>query len=220
MVKGKQLLDEVQLYIDDPSYSRFVEINRAYRKLCMLVDYNWLRKEGENLLEFEADTSTYTIPMSGIRVIEGIYVKGGSDARWKLLEETPPLLFETVVRENQDLNAADNTSKPVAYKLEGGPNYTMSITPVPDQAYDVRINYIESTEEIKIDSQVNLPSDYSDTVSQLAAGYILERNKDELRQRYGLTLIARATGEFENVVRDSHKNRISHIDRTPQTWMM
>ena len=218
-MKGLKILEEVRQFLDDPSYSRFVEINRAYRKICKLTDFNWLRKTDETAITFQASESNYVINMSNIRVLEGVYVKGGNDARWKLLEEAPPLLFENEVRRNQDLNATDNTSKPLFYKLEGGPHYTMEVTPTPDQAYSVRLNFIESTPEIKIDTEVNLPSDYMDTVAMLSAGYVLERSTDQQRQQYGFLLIGRATGEFESLTRDSHKNRTQTIDRTPQTWM-
>ena len=218
-MKGKRILDEVRFLIHDPSYTRFHEINRAYRKICKLTDFNWLRKEDETAVAFSADTSTYTIPMSNIRVLQDVYVKGGNDARWKQLEETTPRLFEIKVRESQDLNASDNTSKPVYYKLEGGPDYILSISPTPDQAYSVRLNYIQTTPEIVIDSEVNIPGNYFDTVSMLASGYILQHSSDERLRGEGSQFVSEAFSEFDNLVRDSHHNRTRDIDRTPRAWM-
>ena len=218
-MKGQEILNEVRLFLDDPSYTRYVEINRAYRTICKLTDFNWLRKADEGIVSFNADVSTYNINMSQIRVLTGIYVKGGNDARWKYLEEVPLKLFQTKVRQTQDLNATDNTSKPEYYSLSDGPNYTLSISPTPDQSYSVRLEYIQSTPIIDHSSTVNLPEDYIDTVAMLAAGYILERNTDEQRRMYGFTLMNRATSEFSNLANDSHRNRTDNIDRTPIKWI-
>jgi len=218
-MKGKRILDQVKYFLNDPSYSRFHEVNRAYRKVCILTDHNWLRREDETALAFETDTSTYTIRMDNIRVLQDVSVKGGNDARWKQLTEVDPRLFEIKVREAQDLNAEDNTTKPVYYKLEGGPNYKLSISPTPDQAYSVKLSVIDSTPEIKIDSDVNIPSDYIDTVAMLAASYIMGRSSSEQTQREGIQLQAEAFSEFDNLVTDAHHNRTKDIDRTPIAWM-
>jgi len=215
---GLEILREVRLFTDNPGYSRYVEINRAYRKIAKMVDFNFLRKSDESIISFIADQSTYTINMKEVRAITGIYVKGGNDARWKYLEEVEPKLFQIKTRENQDLNASDNTTKPEFYSLSDGPNHTLSIVPTPDQAYSVRLEFIQSTQEVTQHSNVNLPEDYLDTVAMLAAGYILERDSDDDRRRYGIVLINRATGEFSQLVRDSHHNRTNDVDRTPIAW--
>lgn len=218
-MRGQKILSEVKYLLDDPTYSRYVEINQAYRKVCKLTKFNWLRETSETLLSFMASTSTYSLDMNRMRVLSGLYVKGGNDSRWKLLEEATPLLFEYKVREYQDRNGTDSTSKPLYYMMQGGQTTKISVTPTPDQAYSVRVNYIISTPEIEADTIVNLPENYFDTVATLAAGYILERNSNPERKQYGMTLIGRAMSEFEDLVRDSHPNHTLNIDRKEQEWM-
>lgn len=220
MIKGQDILKEVRVRIDDVGYSRYYEINQAYRKICKLTKFSWLRDFSETILSFEASTTEYILDMSNMRVMTGLYVKGGNDARYKMMEEVNPALFEIKVRENQDVNGTDTTSKPAFYKIDGGgPEARIFITPTPDQAYTVRVNWIRSTQTIAHDVSVNIPTDYFDTVAMLAAGYILERLPDPERKQYGATLIARATDEFEDLVRDSHPNRLLDIDRKPQAWL-
>lgn len=219
MVTGKRILDELVLLLDDPSYTRFNEINQAYRKLCKLTKFTWLRVSDESMLSFQTSTTSYSIDMSKMRVLTGIFVKGGNDARWRLLEETPPELFETEVRRNQDRNGTDSTSKPMFYKIMGGQRPTIEITPTPDQVYSVRVDYIRTTEEIKTDSKVNIPENYFDSLAKYAASMVLRRVVDPERKNLGMIYEAEATEEFNQMARDVFNNRTFDLGVKPRSWI-
>jgi len=218
-MKGEALLELVKRYLDDPGYSQYDEINTAYRKCCKLTKFFWLRKNSESLLSFQSGMDNYQLDFSTIRVLTALYVQGGTDLRWTMMEECDPALFESKVRDWQDRNANDTTSRPLIYKLEGGPMATVTINPVPDQAYSVRVDYIEHTPTISKETVVNLPADHRDSVAALAASYVLERLSDPERKQYGQVLQQRALGEFGELVRDSTPNRIGSIDRKPMRWI-
>lgn len=219
MVKGGKILTEVQYLLDDPSYKRYVEINRAYRDVAKNTAWNWLRGSSETLLKFESTVSSYFIDSSNIRRITGIWVKGGDDQRYRLLEEVPLELFETKVVESIDQNGTSSNARPMFYKLEGGPQPKVTLTPIPDQAYTVRVDYIESVEEISQDTDVNLPHDYFDLVAMLAAGYILERVADPERKQLGDRYMMRATQGLSDMVKDSHANRTGGITTIARKWL-
>lgn len=220
-MKGKDVLTEVRYLIDDPTYSRFIEINQAYRKITKITQFNWLRVSDENMLSFVASTSSYTLDMTKMRVLQRIMVKGGTDSRWRILEEAPPLLFEQKVRESTDSTGAQRESKPKFFKIEGaGRSTKIEVTPTPDLAYEARVDYIKKTDDITLDSDIAMPEDYKDTLAKLASGYILRRDltKPE-RAQLGVLYIQEATQEFEDLVRDSHPNRTFDIDRIAQPFL-
>ena len=219
MVKGSKILEEVQYLLDDPGYRRYVEINRAYRTLAKNTAWNWLRESSESLLEFASTVSSYTLDTSNVRRITNIWVKGGSDQRYRLIEEVPLELFEEKVLESIDENGTSSNARPMYYKLEGGSQPKITLTPIPDQAYTVRVDYIASVTEIKADTDVNLPHDYFDLVAMLATGYILERLSDPERKQLGMTYIIRATEDVDNMVRDAHANRTVNVTTQPQKWL-
>jgi hypothetical protein len=216
---GKKILEELRLLIDDQGYTRFNEINQSYRKLCKLTKFTWLRVSDENLLSFQADTTSYDLDMSRMRVLTGLFVKGGNDARYRLLEEVPPELFEVEVRRNQDTNGVDTTSKPLYYKIMGGQVPRIEITPTPDQAYTVRVDYIRTTETITIDGNVNLPENYFDSVAKYAASLVLRRVSDPERKNLGAIYEAEAFSEFSDLVRDTFNNRTFDLGIKPRSWM-
>ena len=219
-MKGKDILTEVQALINDPAYSVFTEINRAYRSICRTTKYNWLRETNEDLLAFKAEESTYRVRMAFVRVLQGIWVREPSnERRWRMMEEVSPALYEERVADRRNNDGSDNTSRPEFYKLEGGPTTTITVTPTPDQSYTVRVNYIKHIQSIGLDDTPALPEAHLDTVAQLAAGYILETSSDPVKQAHSQKLIGRATENAGDIVRDTHANRTRNIDRVQQAWL-
>jgi|SRR3990167_924133 len=215
---GKKILEELKILLDDPRFSRFNEINQAYRRICKVTKFSWLRVSSETLLSFQESTTTYSLDMKNIRVLTGVFIKGGTDSRWRLLEEAPPELFENLVRSNNNADGTERVSTPSKYVIRGGPVATIEITPSPDSSYNVRVDYIKSVQDITIESEVNLPSDYFDTVAKLAAFYVLRLNSDQIKQQLGINYYNEAMDEINLLVRDSHNNRTIDLDRKQQTW--
>ena len=219
-MKGKDILQEVQHLINDPAYTRFTEINRAYRSICRTTKYNWLRETNEDLLAFKAEEPMYRVRMPFVRVLQGIWVREpSSEQRWRMMEEVSPALYEQKVADRRNNDGSDNTARPEFYKLEGGPTTTITVTPTPDQSYTVRLNYIKHIQSIGLDDTPAMPEAHLDTVAQMAAGFILEDNSDEAKRLRGEKLIGRATVDSEDIVRDTHANRTRNIDRVQQEWL-
>ena len=218
---GQEILKEVRHLLNDPRYSRYTEINRAYRRICRETSFNWLRVTSEDALKIKANITTYRINMSGMRVLQRIWVKEPSnEQRWVLLEEAPPQFFEEKVSSNRNADATDNTKRPDFYKLEGGQNATITFTPTPDQAYTTRVDFIRHFETIGREESPAIPNAYHDTVAMLAAGMILQtRGNPQEDFAVGGQYIADAMGQVANLVRDSHPNRTIDFDRTQQDWL-
>jgi len=218
MTTGFDILKEVQYLTDDPSYSRYVEINRAYRTILKTTAFNWLRKTSTDLISFEQDVSTYTLDTANIRRIQSIWVKGGTNQNWTKIEEVPPQLFEEKVADSITQEGDVNTNRPIYFKLEEGPNPVVTISPTPDTSYTCRVDYIENAKEINRSSLVNIPTDYFDIISHMAAGFILERLSDPERKQLGQTYISRSVRDIDNMIKDTHPNRIKSITTKPAKW--
>ena len=220
MIQGKDILEELKHLVDDPAYSRFFEINRAYRYICRLTAWNWLRRQSDTLIVFSASTSDYSLNMASMRSLVSIHTKGGTDDRWRLLEETPVSLFEVRKREHQDANGTDRTAKPLYYKLMGfGASATISVLPKPDQTYSVRVTYILRTPEIEAEKEVLLPPEYASTIALLAASYLLERHADPLKQQIAARYKEDALEELQSMLKNTHPNRTVDLDRKPVNWI-
>jgi len=217
---GQEILEEVRQIINDPAYTRFNEINRAYRRICQITKFNWLRERSETLLSIKSGVTEYYVSMPKVRVLQRIWVKEPSDyQRWKLMEEVPPQLFEEKVADNRNNDATDDTKRPEFYKLEGGPTRIITVTPTPDQDYTARVDYIKHYQQIGREDMPVIPEAYHDTIVQMAAGYILETSPDPIKQQYASRLLDRTANESADLVRDTHANRTENIDRVPTTWL-
>lgn len=214
-MKGKDILDEVRVLASDPTLSSFGEINQAYEEIATLTSFNFLRNVDEASLKFKSGITVYTIKMHGIRVLESIEVKGKVDLQWTALQEVDHSLFEVKVAEVTDASGAQTTGEPKWFTLIGGPDYTMTVTPSPDQDLDGRIISIQNIPLITAEKEVNFPRGYSKLVlSKLAAGMLLikQTNKPE-RVALGTNYMNEARAVFSKVVRDVHENRTKDIDR-------
>lgn len=220
MNRGEAILTEVRFLTKEADYTRFTEINRAYREILRRTKFTWLRVSDEQMLTFKTNQETYLLNTEKIRVLTRIWVRQSDGSqRWKLLEEAPPQLFESKVWGARDSDGSDDLARPKFYKLESGPTVELTVSPIPDQDYSAKVDYIEHVSEITAGSVPRLPPAYDDTVSLLAAGYILESSADAGKAGYGQTLIGRAEGLIESLVSDSAPNRTIDIDRVEQPWM-
>jgi hypothetical protein len=79
-MNGNQILEEVRILIDDSAFSRFQDINRAYRQICAKANWRWLRKSSTGLTFFNTTTNTYTLRTTDIQQILGVFIRGTSSS--------------------------------------------------------------------------------------------------------------------------------------------
>lgn len=220
-MKGKHILTEVKRLISDQTYSDYSEINRAYRDICKLAGWTFLKETSETLLVGVASQASYSLNLNNFRRFEAIWIKSSSGTQvFKEVFEVTPKIFENIKSGNTN---ADGTliesSTPTHYKVMGGAVTSITFTPVPNESFTARIDYIKLTEEILAETTPSLPQAHHDTVAMLAAGYILELDKDPVRVRLGEKFVTRARSSFDRIVNDNQPNRTDNIDRTPRRWI-
>ena len=95
-MKGSEILNEVRFLINDMGYTRYSEINRAYREMGRITRHNWLRGQSEEMVEFADGVTSYWLDLAGIRVLKALWVKGNDSGAkyWHLMEEVSNQLFE------------------------------------------------------------------------------------------------------------------------------
>jgi len=215
---GQEILDEVRFLINDSQYTRYTEINRAYRKILRITNFNFLRVTSESLITVVAGQAEYTLDLTGIRRIERIWVYGtqSSEQHWQLMEEAPPQLWEEKKMSITQPDGTVRSDKPNWYKIEGT---TLSLTPTPDAVYSVRVDYIQDIPTLARESEPLIPRAYHDLLADLAASDILSRSKDPIDVARSQQLKAEAMSEFDDLVGDVHPNRTYNIDRKPITWI-
>ena len=215
---GEQILNEVRFLIDDMGYSRYNEINRSYRKIGRITRHNWLRNETEETFVFSDGVGKYWVDVSEARVLSNLWVKGNDSGKkfWHQMEEVSRKLFEERRAINISPDGTNRESRPAWYKIIQfvGQRYQIQVTPVPDETYDVRVESIRSLEEISRETTPSMPEDYHDLIANLAAGYILERNKDPKERARGKDLTRETIADAVNgLVHDAHANRTINITR-------
>ena len=213
-------MEQIQDLTGDPSEANYGDVNRAHREIGRLTHWNFLRKSSQNLLSFQASDNTYTLDMTVMRRLVAIWLrKTTGQKKWVELTEVPTALFESKVLDSLGSDGTATEKSPEFYKLEGGPVASVTITPTPDSAYPVRVDYIARIMPLDIDTEPLTPVDYDDTIALLASGYILERSEDEIKRVLAQTFISRALGQFGGMVADVHANRTAKLERSPQTWL-
>lgn len=217
-MRGRALLTEVQDLLNDRSYSRYEEINRAYRKICRLTSWSWLLVTSLDILGFRTSTDVYPLDLSRIRILKRLYVKRTDDQQqYELMQEAQPALFEDKVLESRDSNGDDDTDRPRWYKIESG---ILTVTPIPDQDYSCRVDFIEHPPTIGPDTNIRLPNGYEDTLARLAAGMIMDKpgQAPEIQVK-AMQYMAMAMEEFDDIVNGVYPNRTTNFDRTPIAWL-
>lgn len=219
--RSRLILETVQELTDDPTFSNYGLVNRAYREIGRLTHWNFLRQSSEDLLSFQASTASYALDMSAMRRLTAIRFKKVTDQQeWKLLEEVTRHLYELKVRDNRRSDGTDDEKAPEVYYIEGGPHATILIAPTPDQAYTARVEWIANMAVLDDDTEPQSPGDYDDIIAYLSAANALQKpGTDEVRMVLGDRYRAMATGAFDRLVADVHPNRTANIDRTPMTWL-
>lgn len=216
-MNGQEILNEVRILIGDMGYARYNEINRAYREIGRLCHHNWLRGESQEMLTFYDGVSEYWIDLSNIRVLKRIWVKGNDSGKiyWHEMEESPPQTFETHAIENVEPDGTEREDRPEWYKIVESSNQSIKIqvTPVPDETYYTKIEFINELETISRSTIPSMPESYHDLLANMAAGLILQhpsRSNNEAQR--GMMLYKKAMSDAVNgLVRDSHNNRIQSI---------
>lgn len=215
-MNGQDILNEVRILIKDMGYGRYNEINRAYREIGRLCRHNWLRSESEDVLTFVDGVSSYWIDLSGNRVMRRIWVKGNDSGKifWHEMEEAPSQTFEQYAIENTEPDGTDREARPGWYKIVESSNQSIKIqvTPVPDETYSTKIEFIKDLEEISRSTTPSMPESYHDLIADMAAGEILQRSDDARERQRGMGMVAKATKDaVMGLVRDSHPNRTRSI---------
>lgn len=221
-MNGQEILNEVRILIGDMGYARYNEINRAYRDLGRLCHHNWLRGESQEMLTFLDGVSSYWIDLSGIRVLKRIWVKGNDTGKiyWHEMQESPSQTFETHAVESIEPDGTENEDRPEWYKIVEASNQSIKIqvSPVPDETYSTKIEYINELETISRSTVPSMPESYHDLIADMAAGLILlGTGKSAADAQRGQLLISKARNDAVNgLVKDAHNNRtrsVSHRGR-------
>jgi len=216
-MNGQEILNEVRILIGDVGYARYNEINRAYRQIGRLCHHNWLRGESQSMLTFLDGVSSYWIDLSGIRVLKRIWVKGNDTGKiyWHEMEETPLQTFESHAIENIKPDGTDREDRPQWYKIieSSDQSIKIEVTPVPDDTYSTKIEFINELETISRQTVPSMPESYHDLLADMAAGLILQhpsRTANDMQK--GALLFSKAMSDAVNgLVRDAHNNRTSSI---------
>lgn len=216
-MNGQEILNEVRILVGDMGYARYNEINRAYREIGRLCHHNWLRGESQNMLTFLDGVSEYWLDLSSIRVLKRIWVKGNDSGKvyWHEMEESPSQTFEIHALENIEPDGSDREARPEWYKIVESSNQSikLQITPVPDETYSTKIEFINELEMISRSTVPSMPESYHDLLANMAAGLILQhpsRNNNDMQR--GVMLVSKAINDAVNgLVRDTHNNRIRSI---------
>ena len=216
-MNGQEILNEVRILIGDMGYARYNEINRAYRDLGRLCHHNWLRGESQELLTFLDGVSGYWLDLSRIRVLKRIWVKGNDAGKiyWHEMEESPSQTFEEHAVENIESDGTDREDRPRWYKIVESFNQSIKIevSPVPDETYDTKIEFINELETISRSTIPSMPESYHDLIADMAAGLIMMRpERPPADAQRGQMLVSKARNDaVMGLVKDAHNNRTRSI---------
>jgi len=217
-MNGNQILSEVQSLIGNMGYYRYSDINRAYREIGRVARHNWLRGESEEMLEFVDGVSSYWIDLGDVRVFKALHVKGNDSGAkyWHLMEEVSPELFEDKRVIYLQSDGVDREDRPVFYQIVEsiGQRIKIQVTPVPDETYATKVQFIKDIETIDASTTPTMPHSYHDIISNLAAGMILARDPDPKERVRGAELKTQAMKDaIMGLTKDAHVNRIKSINR-------
>lgn len=132
------------------------------------------------------------------------------------MEETDSQTFEDMRVQHLQPDGTNREGRPAYYKIleSSDQRIKIQVTPVPDDTYTGRVEYIKSLEEIGPVTTPTMPKDYHDLISVLAAGKILQRSDDPKERARGQQLIAEARRDAVlGLVKDAHANRTKDITR-------
>lgn len=217
--RSREILDAVRQRTGKTDLARYDEIDRAYRKICLITKFNWLQQRSESMLRFTQGRTDYPLDMTRMRRLERIWVLDTENEEgWCQLEEVKDPLFETRRVEFRDGNGDDEQDKPLYFKIIGGSVATVTITPTPDQTYSTRVDYLDF-HKLSEEEEPRLSPVYDDTIAELASAYVLEMSKDASELQLGQKYEARAMEEFGDIVKDHAPNRTLNIDKVPQRWI-
>ena len=217
-MNGNQILTEVRFIVNDMGYSRYNEINRAYREIGRIARHNWLRGESEDMLEFLDGESSYWIDLGNIRVFKALHVKGNDSGEkyWHLMEEVSPELFEDKRVEYFQPDGVDREDRPEFYQIveSVGQRIKIQVTPVPDETYSTKIQFIKDLEKIGPETIPTMSDSYHDLIANMAAGMVLERDADPQERVRGADLKNQAMKDAVlGMTKDAHVNRTKSITR-------
>jgi hypothetical protein len=216
-MNGSEILNDVRIMIGDMGYTRYNEINRAYREIGRICHHNWLRGESQEMLTFLDGVSSYWLDLSGIRVLRRIWVKGNDTGKiyWHEMEESPSQTFEDHAVENIQPDGINREDRPRWYKIIESVSQSVKIevSPVPDTTYNTKVEFINELEEISRSTVPSMPESYHDVIADMAAGLILlGTGKSTADAQRGQLLIAKARNDATmGLVKDAHHNRIRSI---------
>jgi len=218
-MNGEEILNEVRLMINNAQFTRYNEINRAYRRLAHASPASWLREESEEKLVFLADTEEYTLNIAGMRRITALWVYGtdSGEVRWHLVEEVDQKLFEVKKAQHINLDGEDRTGLPEYFKMisvQPG-QIKLALVPTPDAEMEAKVDYIKDVAEIGRLTVPEMPAAYHDIIAQLAAGYILRSEGKPM----GQVFVTEAIQQANMLMMDSTANRNLNIDRPARPWI-
>jgi hypothetical protein len=132
------------------------------------------------------------------------------------MEEVSIQLFEDKRAQSTQPDGVDREDRPLYYKIieSIGQRINIQVTPVPDETYSARVNFIKDLETIEAETIPTMPHSYHDIIANMAAGMILERNKESKERSRGSDLRAEAMKDaVMGLTKDAHVNRTKNITR-------
>ena len=182
-MNGEKLLERVKFYTGDHTLQGYSHINDAYETILRRAGMWLTRVRDETSLVFKNGLTKYTLPMSSIRRLEGIWIQDNEDFQeWRELQEVTEGRFEETVFQYREADGTNTKDSPYFYRLHMGDANQLEVTPTPDGTYPARLVYIGNPPEINGEITPVLPENYHRIIAKLAAANWLEDHPSEVNE--------------------------------------
>ena len=210
---GHEVMEKVRALTGDHTFSRSDEIVLAMQEITRGQSASFLRVIDDDLVKFRSGRSDYLLDAKEVDRVLSVSVKGTTAGNifWHLMRESGQEQFndrlkETLVRET----GAVETDRPEEYRLLGGDQSTLHVTPTPGGDYTVRVEYIRALRFLP-ERELPLPQRYHQAVVLLAAGMVMHAMGDEHSERQGNRFRQLGREAVAGLVRDAAPNRRGRI---------
>lgn len=206
---GEEILILTRRLVGDQTINEYTEINRALRKYCRITNFQWLREVIDAPFNLETDVADYPLPELGFRRIERIFVESPTTGAWEPISEADELAFRELVAEGTNADGSIVGGTPGHFFIHGN---NISFTPTPDEGVSLKVTGTLNSPTVTRTGELPGPSEYHDLVAELAAGFHLQRSKDDNVYARGERKEAKALFEMRTfALRDSQPNRINSL---------
>lgn len=206
MTIGKEILSNVQDLLKDYQFTAYSFITTALKEIATWDKFEWLSVEDTSTITFSDGVSEYDISSLDIRQILNI-----SHVDNSVFTVLDPITYE---KETEVLSVSTPEGIPLYYRLINGTFATIKVTPVPDQAYTITINYIRNTVKVTENSVIPIPDEYQFILAKLSAANVLESSEEHEKRRVGAGFRKQAEKMQYRLARDSSPANSGPIQRS------